>query len=62
MGFRKTDGSPLSGNWRGRKASEIPLKNSPVVLQGGNYESILAWNHSSLFAAFNIILIEGFRQ
>ena len=62
MGFRKTDGSPLSGNWRGRKASEIPLKNSPVVLKGGNYESILAWNHSSLFAAFNIILIEGFRQ
>lgn len=38
----------------------IPFKNSPSIRRGKNYKSIMRWNRSSLFAALNIILIDGF--
>lgn len=60
LGFRNTDGSKISGNWRGRKMAEIPMKNSPYILRGSNYQTLRKWNRSNLFAAFNIMLIEGF--
>lgn len=60
LGFRNLDGSLIKkGNWKKRRVSQIPMKNSPIVLRGSNYSPLLRWNGSSLFAAFNILLIEG---
>ncbi len=60
LGFRDLDGSLIDGNdWSKRKAEKIPLKNSPYILKGTNYRPLLNWNNSSLFAAFNIMIIES---
>lgn len=61
LGFKHLNGQPFKDeSWSARRASEIPMKNSPIVLRGSNYTPILKWNRSSLFAAFNILLIDGF--
>jgi membrane-bound lytic murein transglycosylase B len=60
LGFTNLDGSKINGNWVTRRFSQIPMKNSPVVLRGGNYKPLLKWNNSSLFAAFNILLVDEF--
>lgn len=63
LGFRNLDGERIqSENWKRRKAATIPLKNSPVILRGGNYDVITKWNRSSLFVAFNILLVDSFKQ
>lgn len=63
LGFRNLDGSLINkGLWKRRKGSLIPMANSPVVLQGGNYKPLLRWNNSSLFAAFNILLVDAFNN
>ncbi len=63
LGFRDENGNKISsGNWRARMFAPIPLKNSPVVLRGSNYRALLRWNNSSLFAAFNIILMKGIKS
>lgn len=56
LGLRELDGAKLKGNWR-RKIALIPHKNSPLILRGSNYQVIMRWNRSSLFAALNIILM-----
>ena len=61
LGLRNLDGSRLTGRWN-RIAAEIPMQNSPLVLRGGNYEALMKWNRSSLFAAFNILLIQGLKK
>ena len=61
-GFKNLDGSKIKGKWRRRRFAEIPMKNSPVVLRGSNYKPLLSWNNSSLFAAFNILLMNGFKE
>jgi membrane-bound lytic murein transglycosylase B len=61
LGFRKMDGTKLSGRWK-RRYESIPHKNSPVVLRGSNYMTLKRWNNSSLFAALNIILMEEFKK
>lgn len=40
----------------------IPLKNSPVLIKGPNYRPLIVWNRSSLFVAFNILLMSGFQS
>lgn len=60
LGFESYFGGQLSGHWR-RRLATIPHKNSPLVLRGSNYETLLRWNRSSLFAALNIIMVEGLR-
>ncbi len=63
LGFKTLNNVSFSDKkWKARRAAEIPFINSPVVLRGSNYEPLLRWNRSSLFAAFNIILIEGFED
>lgn len=57
LGLRNMDGTKLNGKWR-RIVSDIPMKNSPLVLRGGNYKALMKWNRSSLFAALAIILID----
>ena len=59
LGLTALDGSPIQANgWSRRRATIIPLKNSPVILRGSNYEPLLKWNNSSLFAAFNILIVD----
>lgn len=59
FGLTALDGSPIKGDgWSRRKAAVIPAENSPLVLRGSNYEPLLKWNNSSLFAAFNILIID----
>ena len=61
LGFKHLNGKPFKNeDWSARRASEIPMKDSPIVLRGSNYGPILKWNRSSLFAAFNILLMDGF--
>ncbi|MDA8792048.1 lytic murein transglycosylase [Bacteriovoracaceae bacterium] len=63
LGFKKLNGSTISNvNWRKRKVAVIPLSDSPYVLRGGNYKAIIKWNNSSLFAAFNILLMDYFHN
>lgn len=63
LGFTDVDGSRLKSKaWLKRKASRITMKNSPIVLRGSNYKVLKRWNRSSLFAAFNIILMDAFKQ
>jgi len=62
LGFTALDGSSIKGRWNSRRFATIPMKNSPVVLRGSNYKPLLKWNNSSLFAAFNILLLEGFKK
>lgn len=63
LGFTGVDGNELnSKKWLKRKASRITMKNSPIVLRGSNYKVLKRWNRSSLFAAFNIILVDAFKQ
>lgn len=52
----------LEFNSNNSNASTIPLKSSPVVIRGPNYKPLMKWNRSSLFAAFNIVLIDGMHQ
>lgn len=59
LGLRAFGGRPLAGNWK-RRAASIPLEDSPYVLRGSNYMSIMRWNNSSLFAAFVITLMDAF--
>lgn len=61
LGLRSYKGEKLEGHWR-RIVAKIPMSNSPVVLRGGNYEALMKWNRSSLFAAFNILIIEGLKE
>jgi len=51
-------GKKLKGSWK-RRVAKLPHKGAPLVLRGSNYMPILRWNNSSLFAALNIILLEG---
>lgn len=62
MGLKSLNGNKISGNWRARRIATIPLKNSPIILRGSNYSKLLNWNNSSLFAAFNILLVDGFKK
>ncbi len=62
LGFKSLEGQKITGNWKRRRFAEIPMKNSPVVLRGSNYKPLLNWNNSSLFAAFNILLINEFKK
>ncbi len=63
LGFKDSSGGKFTKeDWKMRRASKIPLKNSPIVLRGSNYETILKWNRSSLFAAFNITLMREFKS
>lgn len=62
LGFTSLSGGRLTGYWTKRRFAYIPMKNSPIVLRGTNYKPLLKWNNSSLFAAFNILLIEGFSK
>jgi membrane-bound lytic murein transglycosylase B len=63
LGFTDVDGSHLkSRKWLKRKASRISMQNSPIVLRGSNYKVLKRWNRSSLFTAFNIILMDAFKQ
>lgn len=63
IGFRNLDGSKIKkGNWNRRMFSPISMKNSPVVLRGGNFRPLMRWNNSSLFAAFNILLVDGMKK
>lgn len=45
-----------------RRLSEIPMKDAPLVLKGANYKPLMRWNRSSLFAAFNILLINEMKK
>mgnify|MGYP001212496526 CR=1 FL=1 len=60
LGLRLLNGEPLKGQWK-RRAAVISHKNSPIILRGSNYETIMKWNKSSLFAALNIMLMESFK-
>jgi membrane-bound lytic murein transglycosylase B len=61
LGFRTLAGEKFEKpNWRRRRAAEIPMEDSPIVLRGTNFTPLLKWNRSSLFAAFNIILYNSF--
>lgn len=62
LGFTSLSGGRLTGFWTSRRFAYIPMKNSPIVLRGTNYKPLLKWNNSSLFAAFNILLIDGFKN
>jgi membrane-bound lytic murein transglycosylase B len=63
LGIRQMNGQRLrSPLWNRRKVATIPMDNSPVVLRGTNYAPILKWNNSSLFAAFNILLMKGIKR
>ena len=63
LGFRTLNGEKFRNpKWRRRRAAKIPLKDSPVVLRGSNFDPLLRWNRSSLFAAFNIILLDSFMK
>lgn len=62
LGMRTKRGERLKGNWHARRLAAIPLKNSPLILRGSNFLPLLKWNRSNLFAALNIILVEGFRR
>lgn len=63
LGFRDLSGKYITNkSWSKRRAVTIPMKNSPVLLRGSNYLSILKWNNSSLFAALNIILIDELKK
>ncbi len=60
LGVRLLNGRPLKGEWK-RRAAVISHKNSPLILRGSNYETIMKWNKSSLFAALNIMLMDAFK-
>ncbi len=60
LGIRLLNGNKLKGEWK-RRAVALPHKNSPLLLRGSNYRTIMRWNRSSLFAALNIILIDAFQ-
>lgn len=62
LGFKTLEGKKISGRWKRRRLAEIPLKNAPLILRGSNYSPMRKWNRSNLFAAFNIILMDGFKQ
>lgn len=62
LGFKNLKGEKIKGNWVARRVATIPLKNSPVILRGSNYSKLLRWNNSSLFAAFNIMLIDELKK
>ena len=63
LGFRDSIGRKLhSSIWSSRRIANIPMSDSPVVLRGSNYLPLMKWNRSSLFAAFNIILINEFKK
>ncbi len=40
----------------------IPLQDSPIILKGPNYRAIQRWNNSSLFVAFNMVLMDSFKR
>jgi membrane-bound lytic murein transglycosylase B len=61
LGVRKLDGSKLYGYWK-RRVVKIPFQGSPILLRGTNYNSLMRWNRSSLFAALNIVLMDAFRN
>ena len=60
LGLRNLDGTQLEGRWK-RKIAIISHKNSPMILRGSNYEPLMKWNKSSLFAALNIVLMEALK-
>lgn len=59
LGFKPVFGEHFSSTWKARQLADIPMLNSPYILRGSNYKPLLRWNNSSLFAAFNIILINA---
>lgn len=61
LGVVNWDGHPLKGKWK-RAAEEVPFKNSPIVLRGSNYQALMKWNKSSLFAALNIIIYDSLKE
>lgn len=63
LGFRHLDGSQIKdARWSKRKIASIPLNNSPYILKGSNYLPLIRWNNSSLFAAFNVLMVDGLRK
>ncbi len=58
LGVRTLDGQKLKGKWK-YKLATIPFNNSPLILKGPNYEAIMGWNKSNLFAALNIIIVDS---
>ncbi len=58
LGVTSLDGKKLEGSWKYQMA-KVPFKNSPFILKGPNYKTLMAWNNSSLFAAFNMIMRNG---
>jgi membrane-bound lytic murein transglycosylase B len=61
LGFKPLREKKFTKNWVARRVAYLSLKNSPVILRGSNYKPLLRWNNSSLFAAFNIIMMEGLK-
>ena len=60
-GYKSLNGKKIiDQNWFVRRAAVIPMKRSPIVLRGTNYLPLIKWNNSSLFTAFNIMLVEAF--
>ncbi|MDD0851704.1 lytic murein transglycosylase [Halobacteriovorax sp. GB3] len=63
LGLRTLDKKKLyNESWSKRRAASISLQNAPVVLRGSNYEPLLKWNNSSLFAAFNILIMDSLKK
>jgi membrane-bound lytic murein transglycosylase B len=61
LGYKSLSGKKIiDQSWTVRRAAVIPMRNSPIVLRGSNYVPLLKWNNSSLFAAFNIMLVDAF--
>jgi membrane-bound lytic murein transglycosylase B len=66
VGWRKGEkiGSFISKSSRikHKNIASIPLKDSPMILKGPNYRAIQRWNNSSLFVAFNMVLMNSFQK
>jgi len=58
LGIRTLDGQRIKGKGK-HKLTTIPFVNSPLILEGPNYRALMKWNKSSLFAALNIIILNG---
>lgn len=58
LGLVNWDGATIKGNWK-RAIEKVPFQNSPLILRGSNYKTLMKWNRSSLFAALNIIIYDS---
>ncbi len=66
VGWKKNDkvGTFISksSNTKNMNTATIPLQDSPIILKGPNYRAIQRWNNSSLFVAFNMVLMDSFQK